>query len=127
MRYIYCLIIFLFSFLGGSAIEQPDAHVPNRVVTQIHIDTVREGQTLRRTYTEPEEMETVLNYLRQLDPYHKADIDPDTFRSGIWCIEVCYSDGSSTVYRQLHRDYLQKDNGNWRQIQGEDDLLFLFS
>ena len=33
----------------------------------------------------------------------------------------------ATVYRQLHRDYLQKDQGIWRQIQGEDDLLFFTS
>ena len=127
MRYIYCVIIFLFSFLGGSSTAHADSQPMHRVVTQIRIDTVRDGQTVSHTYTDPGQMEAVLNYLRQLDPYRKADIDPDTFRSGIWRIEVCYSDGNSTVYRQLHRDYLQKDQGIWRQIQGEDDLLFFTS
>jgi len=127
MRFIYYLLILLFSFISGDSPENTASDHPSRVVTQIQVSSFREGHTDTRTYTEAAHMEAILNYLRLLDPYHKADIDPDSFRSNTWEILVRYSDGNSTTYRQIHRQYLQKDNGIWRQINGEDDLLFLLT
>ena len=127
MRYIYYLLIVLFSFLGGDSPEDAAVLPPDRVVTEIQVTAHRDGGTVEKIYRESDQMKAILDYLRLLDPYHKAAIDPETFRSDTWEIRVCCSDGTSTLYRQIYRDYLQKDNGIWRQIDAEGDLLFLTS
>lgn len=124
MRLICSLLIYLFSFLGGSSIEAPQA---SPIVTQVQVSLTSEGQVRQCTYSNDNDMAPILDYLRRLDPQHKADIDPDTFQANHWEVIVCYADGRRSIYRQLHKDYLQKDNGLWRQITAEDDLLFLFS
>ena len=127
MRIIYYLIIAIFSFLGGSAAPAATVSPEPRVVTQVQVIYFHDGYSSTYNYTDSHDMNAILNYLRLLDPYHKTDIDPDTFRTDSWEITLRFSDGNSTVYRQLHRKYLQKDNGIWRQIDAGDDLLFLTS
>ena len=124
MRVICYVLILLFSFLGGSAPPQATA---SPIVTEIHVSLTADGHTRHCSYSNDEDMQKILNYLRYLDPHKKADIDPDTFRANHWEVTVHYADGNRTVYRQLHREYLQKDGGIWKQIDTEDDLLFLFS
>ena len=124
MRLIYALLIYLFSFLGGSAEDAPS---PSPIVTQVHVTLTAEGETRQCTYTQDTDMRQVLRYLRQLDPHRKADIDPDTFQANHWEVIVCYADGTCSTYQQLHREYLKTDNGPWQRIAAEDDLLFLFS
>ena len=126
MRFIYCLLIGLFAWIGADTPVDRQPPSENRVVTEIQVTAARDGKTQSRSYTSPEDMSEILNYLRLLDPYRKVDIDPDTFRSGQWEIILRYSDGDATTYRQLHRDYFLKD-GVWRQINGSDDLQFFTS
>ena len=126
MRFIYCLLISLFAWISPDTPVDRQPQPGNRVVTEIQIAANRNGQTQSRSYTDPEDMSEILNYLRQLDPYYKADIDPDTFRSEQWEITLYYSDGNTTTYRQLCRDYFLKD-GVWRRIKGSNDLQFLIS
>ena len=126
MRVVYCLLIGLFAWIGADTPANPQLQAENRVVTEIQIAATKNGQTRSRSYTDPEDMAEILNYLRLLDPYHKTDIDPDTFRSEQWEIILHYSDGNAASYRQLYRDYFLKD-GVWRKISGSDDLQFFTS
>ena len=87
-----------------------------RVVTAISIEAGGEIYTL----TEPEIMEEILFYLRQLDPYTAVDIDPETFRADMTELTVSYSDGAQTRYTQLYTEYLQTDGGAWKKIDPED-------
>ena len=87
-----------------------------RVVTAISIEAGGEIYTL----TEPEIMEEILFYLRQLDPYTAVDIDPETFRADMTELTVSYSDGAQTRYTQLYPEYLQTDGGAWKKIDPED-------
>ena len=124
MGVICYLLILLCSWLEGTPKEAP---ITSPIITQVDVALTTEGQTLKYSYQSDEDMEIVLNYLRYLDPHKKTSIDPDTFLANHWEIVVWYADGNSTVYRQVHREYLQKDGGIWRQIDTDDDLLFLFS
>ena len=124
MRIICYVLILLFSFLEGASVS---ASQSSPIVTGIHVSLTAEGETRQCSYSDDESMTQILNYLCYLDPYHDADIDPDTFQANHWEVTVYYADGSATRYLQLHREYLQKDGGIWKQIAPEDDLLFLFS
>ena len=96
-----------------------------RVVTQVRVTATTNGQTTENIYTDSKEMESVLCYLRLLQKGKKADIDPDSFRADSYEITLCYSDGQSTLYRQLHNDFLQTDGGAWHRVEGgKIELLF---
>jgi len=96
-----------------------------RVVTHIHVAYTIDGHTETKTYTEPKQMESILNYLRLLKKGNKADIDPDSFRSDSFDITLFYSDGQQNTFRQLHDQLLQADGGPWLKIETEKmELLF---
>ena len=117
-------IIFLILLLSGCSREVPTGPLC-RVVTQIQITSLHEGQTLTGIYTDPKEMASILNYQRLLDPYVTADIDPDTFRTDTYEIIVTYSDGAYTTYRQIHESYLQTDGSKWKHIAPEHGIPIL--
>ena len=87
-----------------------------RVVTAVEIASGGE----RCTVTEPQMLGAVMHYLRQLDPYTTAQIDPETFRADVTELTVFYSDGNATHYTQLYTEYLQTDGGAWKKIDPED-------
>ena len=120
------MVVFLLSFLlwGCAKSEVPQGPMC-RVVNRVDVTATIDGQTYGETHTASKEMESVMCYLRLLQKGKKADIDPDSFRSDYYEITVSYSDGQHTVYRQLHRDFLQIDDGPWRTIDGAKiELLF---
>ena len=91
-----------------------------RVVTAIHIETTAEEFPESQIVTDPEMLKAFMYYLRKLDPYTAADIDPDSFRADSAYLTVEYSDGNSTQYTQLYTDYLKTDDGLWKKIDPED-------
>ena len=96
-----------------------------RVVTQVQVKATAEGQSWENTYTDSPRIESVLCYLRLLKEGKSSAIDPDSFRSDTYEITLFYSDGQRTTYRQLYRDFLQKDEGPWKKIEGAKiELLF---
>ena len=113
MGKLLALVALLLS-LGGCVARPPEPQV--RFVTGIHVCAVRDGHTVQKSSSDPETMSIFLNYLRLLDPYTTADIQEETFRADICEIRVEYSDGQSTLYRQLHDQFLQTDGGPWKKI-----------
>jgi len=113
MHKFMALFAMLLS-LGGCVIRCPPSQI--RVVTGIHIAATQDGSTIQKTLTDSAAMHRVLTYLRILDPYITAELEPDTFRTDRYEITVEYSDGNRTVYRQLYDEYLQIDDGDWKKI-----------
>ena len=122
VQMIHCLLILLCSQLHPGYPTQPPKNV--QVVTQIRLQATHDAKTVEKTYTDEESMVAILNYLRLLDPYEQDFIDPSTFRADAYEITLCYSDGTRRTYRQLYDEYLQKDGGPWKKIEGQSGLLF---
>ena len=124
------VVILLCLALCGCSMGQLTPSFP-RLVTQISVSEIRDGVPENHSYTDFEKMETLLNYLRLLDPYPPVDLSPETFLADSYEITLHLSDGSSSVYRQLHNQYLQRNDGQWYRIDASmgsqlpDLLLFL--
>ncbi len=101
--------------LTGCTAKEP-AQPLCRVVTGIQVTAAQDGNITHHSYTQPKQLEAVLNYLRLLDPYVSTAIQPDTFRTNAFRIVVSYSDGASTTYHQIYNEYLQTDGGTWKRI-----------
>lgn len=116
MRRFFILPIFFLLFSGCTySVPAEHAHV-DRVVTQVTITATQGGKSLVYQYTDPDKMGAVLTYLRTLDATRSAPIAPETFRTPSYQIQLTLSDGSQTIYRQLHDSYLQKNDGPWHMI-----------
>ena len=122
MTALYSILIFLAGFLGPERIAPPEHEA--RVVTRIVLEENAPSGRVLQTYDTPEEMAEILNHLRQMAKQDPVSIDPDSFRSEDFRILLNLSDGSFALYRQLHRDYIQKNNGPWHPMIPSDGLQF---
>ena len=85
-----------------------------RVVTGVQVEYYRNGETVSRTYTKPSSIQSVLTYLRILRPFGPT-IPQGEFDNGCQ-ITLRYSHGPDSVYLQQGDQYLQKDGGDWENI-----------
>ena len=113
MGVLWRMIAWLLS-VSGILVSVGEPQI--RVVTSIRVEAYGETYTV----TDLQIMKDVMQYLRQLDPYTTADIDPETFRADVTELTVSYSDGAKTHYTQLYTEYLQTDGGTWKKIDPED-------
>ena len=124
MKGIYGILILLAGFLSPErTVTEAPEHEP-RVVTQILVEESGTGGNRLLTYEQPEQMRQLLNWLRLMELQDPVLIDPDTFRSGSFRITLSLSDGTNARYQQLHREFIQKNNGPWRPMIPGDGLQF---
>ena len=105
--------------MSGCSRNNPPAPPLCRVVTQVDIFCQQKNMMLRRHYTQPQKMESVLLYLRLLKPLGKPETDPDNVEREVYEISVHFSDGEKRVYRQKAHRYLSVDNKPWETIAPE--------
>ena len=109
------LALVLCCLLNGCAAKRVTQNTV-RVVTQISVTAAHNNEIIQKVFNKPEKMETILNYLRLLDPYLPSKYEAETFRSDAFEIIVRYSDGNHTTYHQIYHDYLKTDSGAWLRI-----------
>ena len=122
MRGFYSILILLTGFLSPERTAPPEHDA--RVVTQIVLEEAGPSGQVLETYESPEDMASILHYLRLITKRDAVVIDPDSFRTERFRILLNLSDGSFSLYRQLHRDYIQKNNGPWYPMIPGDGLQF---
>ena len=110
MKRLTIFLIFALLFAGCSRVAEP----MHRVVTGVQVEYTRHGDTLSRSYTKPANIQSVLTYLRLLEPFGP------TLPEGVFdtsCkITLQYSHGEDSVYLQQGNHYLRKDGGDWQNI-----------
>ena len=111
MKRIGILLILCFMLTGCAKKEPPPAH---RVVVGVQVEYRHSSQLLHRTYTRPENIEAILNYLRILKPF--GPVVPEESNGNGCRITLRYSHGPDTVYLQQGNAYLSRDNGDWATI-----------
>ena len=123
MRLIQYFLVLLASFLSPSngAAPAPENY---RVITQIEVTVVHDGQSDTTVYSESNQMEAILTYLRMTQPTGALQLEPDSFRADSYTFTLHFSDGNQGVYRQIYHDFLQQDAGRWQRIDPKAGLLF---
>ncbi len=113
---LYILLCGSCLFLSGCKKEETPEMPLCRVVTQIQVTTISEGQITETVFVQNEAMVALLQYLRLLELGGKTNIQPETFRADSYEIILTHSDGNHTIYRQLDNGFLQTDDGPWKTI-----------
>lgn len=107
VAFIFILVILL----GGCArTEKPSAY---RVVTGVEVEYRQQNSTIRRTYHKPGSMQSILTYLRILQPF--GPVNPEGEQDSSCQITLHYSHGPDSIYIQQGQ-YLQKDGGDWEAV-----------
>lgn len=110
MKRMIILIILAF-FLGGCARTQtPPTY---RVVTRVEVAYQQQDNTIQRIYHKPGSMQSILTYLRILQPF--GPVNPEGEQDSSCQITLHYSTGPDSVYIQQGQ-YLQKDGGDWESV-----------
>lgn len=109
---LFCFTALTLSGCGKTSVPAPRC----RVVTRVDIACRQEDLLIQRHYTSTEKMESVLLYLRILDPTGEPDIDPDSIKKDIYEITVHLSDGKKRIYRQKAHRYFSQDFRPWKRI-----------
>ena len=95
----------------------------SRIVTQVEVTASISGESRVFTYTDPEKMEILLNYLRLLKPDVRHPLTPETFRSDVYELRLIMLDGSKNSYYQLYDTYLRKNDSPWYAISSVDGSM----
>ena len=106
--------IILLSALLLCGCRQKESAPVYRVVTGVQVQYRQGADTIHRTYTKPASIQSVLTYLRILRPF--GPVTPQEDFDSACQITLQYSQGPNSVYLQQGREYLQKDGGDWENI-----------
>lgn len=87
-----------------------------RVVEKIEIHFENGPLQFHRMYTASEKMQSILNYLRLIDPYGVPEEDPETTAGSSFRIVMHYSDGCQKTYLQKSDRFLLAEGQPWRKI-----------
>lgn len=119
MKRIAMVLIFGLLLGGCTSRAEPVA----RVVTGVQVEYQQQGNTLLRTYTKQESIQSVLTYLRMIRPF--GPVIPEGTQEITCLFTLRYSHGPDSVIVQHGHDYLRRNDGDWEQIdQTQAQLLY---
>ena len=118
MKKMIMIILALSVLLCGCTVKKH--HPRYRVVTQIDVHT-SDGSI---SYTKPDQLKTVLTYIRLLYPYQDARELPENTSHNTYEIVMTCSDGSFRRYLQTGDRYFQIDGGPWKVINPKYAVIF---
>lgn len=113
---LFFLSLFLLCIMSGCGKNNTKNDPLCRVVTQVDITCQHEDLLIRRHYTDTDKIESVLIYLRLLNPLTMTENDPNSIDADIYEINVHLSDGARRVYRQKAHRYISKDYRPWKDV-----------
>ena len=111
MKKIGIFILFVVLLTGCGRKEAATVH---RVVTGVQVEFDREGETITRNYTKNSSVQSVLTYLRILQPF--GPTIPQGEFDTTCRITLHYSQGPDSVYVQQGNKYICRDGGDWQNI-----------
>lgn len=109
---LLCLLLAIFILSGCGR----KTKTPSKVVTGVEITADSGYRTMCRHYTEPKNIQRVLNYLRLQEGQGFTDIDPERMLGTSFVIDVMLSDGSHSYYYQQGDCYLSKKYHPWQKV-----------
>lgn len=113
MKNFAILLLLLASILLPGCRKKLSAYkVPSRIVTAVDIYCQKSTGTVLRHYTDTEKVESVLHYIRLLDPHGPTTVTAEAMQGDLFEIVVHLNDGGTRIHRQrsdtfaaLHRMY----------------------
>ena len=119
LRKILCLCL-LCPLLTGCRSQSEETL---ELVTRVQVSGFSQNAPFRAVYTDPSKMETILYYLRGLDPQGTPDTDPERILGDHYRISISYTDGTRHIYRQQANRFLSFDSHTWKMVDPKKGSL----
>ncbi len=87
-----------------------------RIVTEITIESAEQEKSAR-TYTRPEKIKAVLDYLQALTLTETPADPPDTEQDAVVTICLQYSNGETKNYYLAGDQYLREGDQDWKRLE----------
>ena len=113
----FVLFCFFAIIMSGCGDHDTQVKTSDHIVTQVDVLCQQEHIRIQRHYTNNEKMESVLLYLRLLNPQGTPDANPNLLEKDVYEITVHLSGGKKRVYRQTAHRYFSKDFQAWEMIE----------
>lgn len=116
-RFFAVFVIFCACSCVFSGCQKKNAPLA-RVVTAVEISGQHPPLQFSRTYTQNEQMQTILQYLRSIRSHKKVtQMDEERISTG-FLITVHLSDGADHIYALLGHRYFKAPGKPWVEIDG---------
>ena len=124
MKYItVCfLIAALLCTLAGCAASQTAtgaALVSAEQVAEIQISSLPESETNLRSYTSPEKIKAVTDYIDALTLSARFPENPNEYAGMTWVITYVYKDGTKLTLYHFGNMFFRAGNGSWHRMTYE--------
>ncbi len=121
-KYLKLMPIVLCLLFTGCSIPQTPK---SKLVTEMSVEVRKDHETLRRRYTDPQKLETVLSYLRALEGHDHSCTDPERYAGPQYRIKLRYSDGSTSYVFQHADRFLSRDFHPWQEVDSDHAAFLL--
>ena len=124
MKYItVCfLIAALLCTLAGCAASKTLAGAAlanSENVVQIQVSSLPESETYQRSYTSPEKIKAVTDYIDALILSEKFPENPNEYTGMTWVITYVYKDGTKLTLYHFGNMFFRAGNGSWHRMTYE--------
>lgn len=117
MKKLTIILLLLIGLFGGGCTKKDHrSAVPSRVVTGIDIYCQKATGQLSRHYRRPEKIESVLHYIRLLEPKGPTPVSQEAMQGDLYEIVVHLQDGGIRIHRQRSDTYAALHHRYWGQI-----------
>ena len=114
----FFLILAIIFTCSGCNRSFSQSSVASSMVSSITVTCESCDSFTRRDYSSPEKLRLILLCIRQLGPDFPAKTDVDALAGKTLHISLTCTDGNRITYRIKNNQYLRKNGGPWRQING---------
>lgn len=118
------VMMMLLPFIMLSAYAPPEAVPPDYLITEITV-ACAEDATPSRQFTDTQSIKIILQYLRGIELYEKADTDSMDKNAPVYTLTLTHATGRQTVYRQKGTEYLSKGDSTWYHIDPARGAMLL--
>ena len=112
----FFILLLLFLLCGCCRTASNNHFGAYPVITEIHVHYQNQTLEAFRTFSQPEKIQRITNYLRRIDPYGTPQQDPEQLSGSNFRITLFYSNGMQRLYHQRSDQYLKVDDGPWERI-----------
>ena len=86
-----------------------------RVVKQISVHWMEDGNPVQRVHQNPEKMHLILNKFRTLGQQYSPNVNPDGLEDSVVTVRVLFSDGSERFYQVKPDRFIRSGQAPWQQ------------
>ncbi len=125
-RFSLCLLTIVLTLAGCLPRSKPQTEDPavlSRMVVSVDVSCDPEDEAYTRHYMEPDKVEAMIAYLRNLEASYVLPDHPENCHGHKYLITMNYASGNSSTYTQIASEYLQDAEGNWKHLNTDNPKL----